>query len=123
MTQSTASPPRGRFGLERRRGGTAWAPAAIVAFLVTVSLICIRSRGFEYDDSYIWFRYIENFAKGFGASFNANGDHYEGFSSPAWLLLSAAVRFLCPLNTRALANILGAILYAAACSIVILMSE
>lgn len=41
------------------------------------------------DDAYITFRYASNLAAGFGPVFNP-GERVEGYSSPSWMLLSAA---------------------------------
>lgn len=41
------------------------------------------------DDSYIFFRYARNFARGLGLAFNP-GERVEGFTSPLWTIFLAA---------------------------------
>jgi hypothetical protein len=41
------------------------------------------------DDAFIAFRFAENLADGRGLRFNADGPLVEGFTSPAWVVLSA----------------------------------
>ena len=45
------------------------------------------------DDAFINFRYADNLARGLGAVFNP-GERVEGFSSPSWMLVMAAVHAL-----------------------------
>jgi arabinofuranosyltransferase len=103
---------------KQSRGGAAVPTIVISTFLVASGLIFARSAGFEYDDSYIWFRYVENVARGHGASFNP-GERHEGFSSVAWLLLGGATRALIEIDTRILLKLLGALAYASAVCVLI----
>jgi len=102
-----------------RPAALAMAAIPIGLFLIGVIVVFIHERGFEYDDSYIWFRYIQNFANGCGAAYNCGGDHYEGFTSFAWLILAGSVRALIHVDTRWLVKILGAVFYAVAVTMLI----
>lgn len=57
------------------------------------------------DDSYITYRYAENFANGHGPVFNV-GERVEGYSNPAWLGLLAIVHTL-GLSVPVAAKVLG----------------
>ncbi len=51
--------------------------------------------GWILDDAFIYFRYVDNLLfLGIGLVYNA-GEFVEGFSSPLWILLLTAARWLC----------------------------
>ena len=61
------------------------------------------------DDAYIFLRYADNLALGHGLVFNP-GERVEGYTSPLWMALTAAVPFLpldAALATRALSSLCG----------------
>ncbi len=53
--------------------------------------------GFAFDDSYIIFRYVENFAAGLGLAYSP-GDRVEGFSCPLWIVLLGSLTGLTGLD-------------------------
>ncbi len=97
------------------------AAAVVGGFVFASGLIFARSAGFEYDDSYIWFRYVENVAQGHGAAFNP-GERHEGFSSVGWLVLGGAARALIEIDTRVLLKLLGAITYVSAVWVLVVVA-
>lgn len=73
---------------------------------------CSRVIPVTQDDAYIFFRYAENIARGFGPVFNRGGPAVEGFTSPIWTgLLAAAARVLGGDNLPAIATMLGLLCY------------
>jgi arabinofuranosyltransferase len=66
------------------RGARLAAPSIIASFVIHAALFL----GATIDDAYIAFRYAHNFASGLGLVFNP-GERVEGFTSFAWVLLSA----------------------------------
>jgi len=79
-------------------GAVGLLPVLFYLFMV------LRFWGMLQDDSYIGFRYVDNFLAGHGLVFNP-GEYVEGYTSPLWLLLIAAVS---PVLSRPLAvKVLG----------------
>ena len=60
-------------------GSAAW----LAQFLSSTPLV-------GYDDANIFLVYARNIAGGHGFVYNVGGEHVEGFTSPAWVLLCAA---------------------------------
>ncbi len=63
---------------------------------------------YSIDDAFITFRYAENFADGFGLSFNPNEKAVEGYSNFLWLLIMSLI-YRIGLPTYLMAKILGTI--------------
>ncbi len=61
----------------------------LVVSIVLFCMIVTEMSPFLPDDSFITFRYSENFAKGYGITFNEGEDPVEGYSNFLWLLLCA----------------------------------
>jgi len=60
---------------------------------LVAGLVFIVLYGWLEDDAYIYFRYVDNLIiHNIGLVFNP-GEYVEGFSSPAWLAVLAALRF------------------------------
>ncbi len=79
----------------------------VLAALAMVAVWLVRpSFDFEFDDSYIMYRYIDNLAAGKGLVFN-DGDHLEGFSSLTWVLILGTVRRFVNLDTILLSKLFG----------------
>lgn len=57
--------------------------------LLLFAALWLPHRGFWLDDAFITFRYARNLADGVGPVFNP-GEHVEGYTNFAWMLLSAA---------------------------------
>lgn len=69
--------------------GSRWGPA--LAALPGVAALCVQWAALRpafVDDSYIFYRYAENWADGIGLVFN-RGEHVEGYSSFLWTALLA----------------------------------
>ncbi|RPJ42505.1 MAG: hypothetical protein EHM19_10330, partial [Candidatus Latescibacterota bacterium] len=73
-----------------RASGLAEAVLLLAALSAYLALVFVF-RDFVIDDTYIAFRYAENFARGGALSFNPDDrDPVEGCTSFSWVLLSAA---------------------------------
>jgi len=83
----------------------------IFALLSLSALLFFTQKGFEYDDSYIFYRYIDKFVSGHGLVFN-NYEKYEGFSSFSWVLLVSFFKYIFHCNTMMLSKIIGLGSYA-----------
>lgn len=68
-----------------------WAPGIAAAAIVFAAGLWLvhGTRGMPLDDAYIHLAFARNLAQGHGFSFNP-GEKSLGFSSPLWLLLTAA---------------------------------
>lgn len=66
------------------------AVCALAALLLWTSLF----RGWVFDDSYIAFRFSENWARGNGLTWNPGEDPVEGFTSFAWVFLGALIQLV-----------------------------
>jgi hypothetical protein len=79
----------------RRRGDGAWVGIAIaVVVFLAMSGHYLRSIGpLVIDDTFVFFRYAENFARGNGFVYNA-GEPAEGYTSFLWVLLLGFARVL-----------------------------
>ncbi len=74
-------------------------PEYFIYTLLSIVIIAILDRSWLNDDVFVTFRYVENFLKGFGISYNP-GLRSEGFSHPLWFaLLSFLHSFKIPLTT------------------------
>lgn len=73
--------------LAGRRG---WAAAAAVVGVALVLAEAALKLGSCQDDAYVFLRYADNAARGLGLVFNP-GERVEGFTSPLWELILAAV--------------------------------
>lgn len=63
-------------------------------FLLPLGMVLVYRYRWLMDDSYVYFRYADNAAVyGLGLVYNA-GAYVEGYSSPGWMLLLAALRHL-----------------------------
>ena len=89
-------------------GGSAAAPAALAFALAFYAWLAWSFRGYTPDDSYIFFRYAQNFADGRGLVFNP-GERVQGFTSALWTLLLAAAAWA-GLPLVAFAKVCGALL-------------
>jgi hypothetical protein len=68
-----------------------------VALTIASACLFVWSRcfhGWIFDDSYIAFRYSENWANGHGLTWNAGQPPVEGFTSFAWVFVGAAIKWL-----------------------------
>jgi hypothetical protein len=65
-------------------------PACILVY-VTLSLLTYND---IFEDAYIYFRFAENIAAGYGYVFNRGGPPVEAGTSPVWQFLVAALTFL-----------------------------
>lgn len=70
-----------------------WVGLPLTAFLCPV-IICAIQRGVIYDDPYIELRYGEHLAEGMGWSFNPGLPTNNAVTSPLYVLLIAAGKFL-----------------------------
>lgn len=93
--------------------GTGFTLARItnaILFSLFVAALAISAAGlffgFTFDDSFIYYRYIDNFAAGQGLVYNI-GERHEGYSSFIWLLIVGSVKILTGINSIALAKVLG----------------
>lgn len=109
----------------RVRSSSGWPKRVILNFMTSklfsliVIIILIASYGITknllgagiVDDSYIFLRYADNFANGYGLVFNP-GEYVEGYSSPLWMFILAGVALInppdLPLITTSLSGLLGA---------------
>lgn len=75
--------------------------------IVLVSAASLSVWGYTVDDAWITFRYARNAADGLGVVYNA-GQRVEGFTSPAWFVLSlvAEVLHVAPDQASKLASLL-----------------
>jgi len=69
-----------------------------VSVLLFLMMVAAAAQGWFFagsliDDAFIFFRYADNLLAGLGPVFNA-GERVEGFTSPLWLLLLAAMDLL-----------------------------
>jgi arabinofuranosyltransferase len=77
--------------VQDKAGRCFWGGALLFVLAVLLfSAHCHEYRHWVEDDSFITFRYARNLVEGEGLVFNA-GERVEGYSNPAWVLLSAAV--------------------------------
>jgi arabinofuranosyltransferase len=83
----------------------------LLAAVLVFALHTVYFWPWQEDDAFISFRYAQNLADGRGLVFNP-GEKIEGFSNPAWVLLSAGVIKLGgdPLAAARVVGLLGGIL-------------
>lgn len=89
----------------------------IVGWLITLTAVLwfaweSRKRYAHHDDAYIAYRYARNLVRGNGLVWNI-GEHVEGFTSLAWVLLVAAgirMGFDAPVVSQALGVLSGSLL-------------
>ena len=62
---------------------------SILVAILSILILYHFFHGYVYDDSYIAFRFSENWATGRGLTWNPGEDPVEGFTSFAWVLLGA----------------------------------
>jgi hypothetical protein len=80
--------------MKARPGQTLFGLIA-VSVLVAISLLLVWKRlfwGWIFDDSYIAFRFSDNWATGNGLTWNPGEGPVEGFTSFAWVLTGACVQ-------------------------------
>lgn len=65
---------------------------ALPAVVVFIVLYLVRGNPFE-DDAFIYYRYAENLASGYGPVFNI-GENVEGYAAQLWPLILAAAHYL-----------------------------
>ncbi len=66
----------------------------VIATAVFLILWIIFFHGMMYDDSYIAFRYSENWAAGHGPVWNIGENPVEGFTSFAWVAIGALIKLI-----------------------------
>jgi arabinofuranosyltransferase len=76
-----------------------------------------------YDDANIFFVYARNIAAGHGFVYNIGGEHVEGFTSPAWVMLCAAVMKLATRPEPVLAGLNVAAIVAAAYALAVYLRD
>lgn len=67
----------------------------IISILVAIPLLLVWKSifwGWVFDDSYIAFRFSDNWATGNGLTWNPGEDPVEGFTSFAWVLIGAFIQ-------------------------------
>lgn len=114
--RATGSPPLAedgrRLGLGRPRACRSVERGLLLAAFAAYLSLAYVFREFVIDDTFITFRYAENFAGGGALSFNRDdADPVEGYTSFSWVLLSAAaIRIgLDPLSTARIVSIASGI--------------
>jgi len=79
---------------ETRRAAVRWllSAAVIAACMLAASAVFARNTIYLFgvDDAAIYWRYARNLLQGEGLVWNAGGERVEGFTSPLWLIVSAA---------------------------------
>lgn len=70
------------------KGGAGFLKALFVALFAVVVLRC----AWVADDAYITFRTIDNFANGYGLTWNV-GERVQAYTHPLWMILVSAVHF------------------------------
>src|SRR3990172_12966924 len=68
------------------RPGSRRTIAGILLLLGLLVAMALRYRSFTMDDAYIFYRYADNLAHGYGPVYNP-GEQVEGYTSFLWLLL------------------------------------
>src|SRR6185295_18846415 len=76
-----------------------------------------------YDDANIFLVYARNIAGGHGFVYNVGGERVEGFTSPAWTLLCAAVMRITAHPEPVLAAINVMTIVAAACALTLYLRD
>ena len=73
-------------------GGSLLGFAALLAVAVVLFVVCATIvMPFMPDDSYVTYRYAEQFAEGNGLAYNTGGERVEGYSNFLWVMIAAAV--------------------------------
>ncbi len=75
-----------------------------------------------YDDTFIYFRYVENVFHGCALRFNCADAPVEGFTSPLYLAVLSLARLVSP-DLRTLTQVLGALCTAAGLSVAVLTAD
>jgi hypothetical protein len=88
---------------------------AASAALCSIALFCgivlsLRIAPYQLDDAFIAYRYAWHWVSGQGFAWNPHGEQVEGFSSPAWLALCAAVAVVAGKGSIALGSLLAGLL-------------
>ncbi len=94
-------------GLSAEEGGRSVFWFAVAVIMVLHIIAGAKMWGYTVDDAYIFFRYAEHTAQGYGPTFNFDGDApVEGYTSPLWMFLLAGTYFISH-NLEVNAKILG----------------
>ncbi|MBI5056264.1 MAG: hypothetical protein HZB61_06605 [Nitrospirae bacterium] len=94
------------YGSKSKNINSFWYAIPSVAFFIFIYLFIYSVQGIiNLDDSYIFYRYAENWANGYGPVFNI-GEYVEGYSSLLWTVILALGSFF-SFNLISLAPILN----------------
>lgn len=85
----------------------------VMCLLTWVAYVQIGSLPLGVDDAHIFFVYGRNLVRGEGLVYNPGGERVEGYSSPLWMLIVAAV-FLLPAYAEKLLLAISLLLISAA---------
>ncbi|MGH2574442.1 MAG: hypothetical protein ACRDFC_01945, partial [Ignavibacteria bacterium] len=86
---------------------------AVIYYLITEYIITDKQFGVPLDDTWIHFRYAENFAKGFFFHYNIN-EPTPGTSSPLWVIILSPAFFF-SINPTAYSLIISSIFFLLTC--------
>lgn len=87
-----------------------YSTVLILAYILVISVIHLRAYSTDAEDSYIAYRYAENFSEGNGLVFNLN-ERVEGYSDFLWIVLVGMVHKIMGIAIPTVARILGLVFY------------
>jgi hypothetical protein len=111
--------PAHGFRLSRAIGAALFAVVVLVWLaLLAIKIVWLRHGGWQFDDSYMFFRYALHIRQGLGMSWNLDGVHTYGMTSLLWTWVMVPLTFLPgPISVRlSTASWIFAGLALAACS-------
>lgn len=90
--------------------------------LLLFSFEMFLERLWASEDAFIFFRYVDNFLQGHGLVFNI-GNRVEGFTSPLWVFVLTAGKYITHMELRPLSMAIGLILSMLAVAILVVFDE
>ncbi len=100
-------------------------PLRLLFLLGTISIFLVLFfslfNGFVYDDSYIAFRFSDNWGTGKGLQWNEGEDPVEGFTCFSWVLIGALIRLVFGVRPHVVMPTVGVICWIMTILVVIII--